>query len=293
MSWSTLWLETVGDKNNRVARERILNRAAKMLGGTDHQSYSWHKLSRADTEQLKKKFVEMDMKPSTVRYQLVTIRSLCTLIHEEGGMDEARLRSLRRCELPPKSGSGHVGRKLTQQECGDILLLDPYDSATRMRLAQFAVLITTGMRASEMCGVEGSNITDEGILTIYGKGNKKRTLSIVSSIQQIIADHRQDCNPDLPWLIQNVVATPCKLDRRRVLRDMRYLARDSGVQEFSVHDCRRTAASILMDEGTDIFTVADLLGHSSVDTTRMYDRRPYDNKLKAMEKLGQLVTGEK
>jgi len=114
----------------------------------------------------------------------------------------------------------------------------------------------------------------------------------LSSIQQIIADHRQDCNPDLPWLIQNVVATPCKLDRRRVLRDMRYLARDAGVQEFSVHDCRRTAASILMDEGTDIFTVADLLGHSSVDTTRMYDRRPYDNKLKAMEKLGQIVIGE-
>ena len=292
MDWSTLWLETVGDKNNKVARGRILNRAAKMLGGTTREAYPWQDLSRADTEQLKQKFVAMGMKSSTVRYQLVTIRSLCTLIHEEGGMDEARLRSLRRCELPPKSGSGHVGRKLTQEECSSILLLEPSTPEIRMRLAQFAVLITTGMRASEMCGVQGANITDEGILTVYGKGNKMRTLSIVSSIRQIIANHRSDCNTDLSWLVQNVVATPCKLDRRRVLRDMRYLARDARVNEFSVHDCRRTAASILMDEGVDIFTVADLLGHASVDTTRMYDRRPYENKLKAMELLGQLVTGD-
>ena len=158
-----------------------------------------------------------------------------------------------------------------------------------MRLAQFAVLITTGVRASELCALRTDSISDDGIITLFGKGGKKRHVSIVPAIRSIVDMHREDCDKDLPWLLQNVLIKPYQLDRRRVLSDMRLLAKEANVEPFSAHDCRRTAASLLMDSGVDVFTVADLLGHSSVDTTRMYDRRPYEQKLEAMKYLGDAV----
>ena len=291
MGWSSLWLETVGDPYNRTARSRLLDKVAIFLGGERHETYEWESLTRSDMERLKRFYVESGFTPATVRYYLVTLRSLATLICDEGAMTLDRLRSRRRSELPPKSGSGHVGRKLSQEECTSLFSVRATSAALRMRKAMFGVLITTGVRASELCSMETSNLDGDGILTILGKGQKRRHVSLVLPIKEVLDEHRNDCDEKLPWLLQNVVGVPCKLDRRRVLRDMRYLAEEAEVDRFCVHDCRRTAASVLMDSGIDVFTVADLLGHSSVDTTRMYDRRPYEEKLKAMEYLGGFVQG--
>jgi integrase len=49
--------------------------------------------------------------------------------------------------------------------------------------------------------------------------------------------------------------------------------RESRVARFSPHDLRKTYASGLIDVKGDISTVSRLLGHASVDTTSIYDRR--------------------
>jgi Phage integrase family len=49
--------------------------------------------------------------------------------------------------------------------------------------------------------------------------------------------------------------------------------RESRVAHFSPHDLRKTYASGLIDVSGDISTVSRLLGHASVNTTSIYDRR--------------------
>ncbi|MCL5255293.1 MAG: site-specific integrase, partial [Gammaproteobacteria bacterium] len=50
-------------------------------------------------------------------------------------------------------------------------------------------------------------------------------------------------------------------------------AEQAGVQNVTWHDFRRSWISDLWDKGVDGATIAELAGHSSVDTTKAYDRR--------------------
>ena len=61
--------------------------------------------------------------------------------------------------------------------------------------------------------------------------------------------------------------------------------RESRVARFSPHDLRKTYASDLIDISGDISTVSRLLGHASIDTTAIYDRRGEAAKRKVADYL--------
>lgn len=48
----------------------------------------------------------------------------------------------------------------------------------------------------------------------------------------------------------------------------------AGIPVITPHDCRRTFATKLLENGADVLTVQALMGHSKTDTTKTYDKRP-------------------
>ena len=72
----------------------------------------------------------------------------------------------------------------------------------------------------------------------------------------------------------------------------------TGVQDFKLHDLRRTAASCMTGMGIPRLTVSMILNHVEKGVTKVYDRHSYDNEKKAAldrwaQRLEQIITGEK
>ena len=70
-----------------------------------------------------------------------------------------------------------------------------------------------------------------------------------------------------------------------LLRRLKKLADQTGVQDATLHKFRHTYATRLLESGCDIVTVQRLMGHSDLDTTRQYLNHDEDLKRKAVNRL--------
>lgn len=60
---------------------------------------------------------------------------------------------------------------------------------------------------------------------------------------------------------------------------------EAGIDPFTPHDLRHSVASMILDNGEDIITVKDAMGHASVLTSQRYDRRSDSRLRKAADGL--------
>jgi len=288
MSTAQNWVDSIERPDTRANRSAVLNRIANYLNpGSNLETFDWTKVTRQDAQRLKDYFLnDRKMKPTSVRFQLSTLRSVLRYHVEEGLLSSDVLARVRAVNLPANPTVGHTGRALSRMEMGTIFGLESRTPVDRMDIAIFSALVTTGMRVSELCSVKDEQLKPTGAIRFMGKGSKERDTWLSGPTSYYLDLHKEDCNRELPWLFQNVGnRTPGRLDRFHVRASLNRLCRRSGVPTFTPHDCRRTVATILLDEGVDLLIVSDLLGHSSVEVTKLYDRRDEQTKIDALKKL--------
>ena len=81
------------------------------------------------------------------------------------------------------------------------------------------------------------------------------------------------------------------LSRRQVWRGMKALCREAGVEESKVypHNLRHMFATVFYRVCNDIVKLADVLGHSSIETTRIYLMTTGEEHSRQMDRLGLVV----
>lgn len=138
-------------------------------------------------------------------------------------------------------------------------------------LAIIECLYSTAVRASELLQLNRSDISfTRDDITVLGKGNKERItyLNAKSHIHlQKYLEMRTDDNPAL------FVSTKAPHDRltRRGLEDLiKRIGAAANVDRVHPHRFRRTSATDLLNAGMPIEQVQELLGHKSIETTRIY-----------------------
>ena len=141
-------------------------------------------------------------------------------------------------------------------------------------LAMIEILYATGIRVSELCGLDFRSFDEtRNTLHVLGKGNKERVVPMgipaVKALQRYLSDAR-------PALVNEASGSAIFLGSRgkridqRTVREVVYEAMQAVGSTMGPHGLRHTAATHLLEGGADLRTVQEILGHSSLATTQIY-----------------------
>ncbi|ORV06912.1 tyrosine recombinase XerC [Mycolicibacterium fallax] len=138
------------------------------------------------------------------------------------------------------------------------------------------LLYATGIRVSELCGLDVDDVdTERRLLRVLGKGNKQRTVPFGEPAQDALDDWLRHGRPELagplspPALLLG--ARGGRLDPRQARTVVHQtVAAVAGAPDIGPHGLRHSAATHLLEGGADLRMVQELLGHSTLATTQLY-----------------------
>ena len=157
-------------------------------------------------------------------------------------------------------------------------LIDIYDHSNYMNsrnLTLIDFMYSTACRVSELCDVRVSDLDfEEDFVKLFGKGSKQRIVPIGSELKINLSKYlkfRDELNTQEPYLFLSKNMN--QLDRSAIFRIIKKSATLSG-NALSVHPhtLRHSAATHMLEAGCDLRTLQELLGHTSVSTTKIYTK---------------------
>ena len=165
-------------------------------------------------------------------------------------------------------------------------LEDPYPLTIR-DLALVEVLYATGVRVSEICGLDIRSIDESrNTLQVMGKGSKERVVPMGIPAVDALRHYLEVARPLLAnEKSGNAVFLGSRGSRidQRTVREVVYLATAAVGSKMGPHGLRHTAATHLLEGGADLRTVQEILGHSSLATTQIYTHVSPDRLQKAFD----------
>ena len=157
-------------------------------------------------------------------------------------------------------------------------LINIYDHTNYMNsrnLTLIDFMYSTACRVSELCDVRVSDLDfEEDFVKLFGKGSKQRIVPIGSELKINLSKYlkfRDELNTQEPYLFLSKNMN--QLDRSAIFRIIKKSATLSG-NALSVHPhtLRHSAATHMLEAGCDLRTLQELLGHTSVSTTKIYTK---------------------
>ena len=212
--------------------------------------------------------------PTSIARKISSIRSFYNFLMKETLMENNPFRDV---ELPKKE------KRLPKFIYPDEIesLFDSIRTTTplgKRNLLIMEFLYGTGVRVSELCGIELGNIDySQGLVLIHGKGSKDRYIPLHENLIHLIREYviitREDLykrsDKSTKALFLNNKGTA--LTPRGVRLVVNQVIDNSKENlKISPHTLRHTFATHLLNNGADLRSVQELLGHSHLSSTQIY-----------------------
>lgn len=257
--------------NTRQAYERDLRLFCKTLGFKNSDALV--NVSREQITGYMTQLKEKGLAAATIARKLAAIKAFYRFMTAEGYMDanpaEVVEAGTKGIKLPRVLSEDEVVRLLNQP---DITTAEGFRDRTMLE-----VLYATGMRVSELI-----NLTLERVdlnmkyIIAFGKGSKERIVPLGSVAAEFLQQYlekvrlkltHEDKNTNIVFLAFG----GHELTRQRFWQIIRAYGRKAKINKaLTPHILRHSFATHLLDNGADLRSVQELLGHSDISTTQIY-----------------------
>jgi site-specific recombinase XerD len=210
------------------------------------------------------------LSPKTVQGHIRGLKAFSSWLHREQYTSENRLKSLKLPKAPAK-----LIEPLTDQEISQITSTINQRSPTGSRNhAILATALDNGLRASELASIPiGQLDLKSGYIKVMGKGSKERIVPIGDYVKMTLWNYINKVRPE-PSVTgcDNLFLSPTgrPITANTIKLVFSRLAKTSGVKRLHAHLCRHTFAINYLLNGGDIFSLREILGHTTLEMVNHY-----------------------
>ncbi|MFC1933483.1 tyrosine-type recombinase/integrase [Chloroflexota bacterium] len=206
---------------------------------------------------------------ATVHGHVRTLRAFFNWLVVEGLAQNSPAKDLK----PPKV-TRKVVSTLSDKEIGTILNVFSTSPSDARNRTLFMLLLDTGLRIGELVTLKMDNVhMDEGYLKVMGKGKKERIVPIGNNAQRALQRYLfrfrpKPINPVINNVFLSTSSQPLTENSMKLM--FTRLSHRSGVYRLHAHLCRHTFATRFLINGGDVFSLQQILGHSTLEMVRHY-----------------------
>lgn len=243
----TEWL-----KNDRKSVSQTASHAKQTSDAVGH--YSLGSLVDA-AARLRREAASKGLSAATVNRRLCVLKAAGKYAYKQGWTEEnlsARIGLLP--EGPPRQ------TYLTHEEVAQLISKTP-DRAK----PYVAIAVYTGLRQSQVLSLTPENVVGGSIRLADSKTGVPLAIPVVDALKPFLK------------------ALPLTLHKRTYYSDFETGREGIGKPRLRYHDLRHTTASLMIQSGVPLYTVGEILGHKSVQTTKRYAHLSMENKRDALE----------
>ncbi|ASZ07151.1 MULTISPECIES: site-specific tyrosine recombinase XerD [Enterococcus] len=256
--------------NTRKSYERDLEQYLHFM--EEKKITSWQMVDRYLVIQYLEKLHEEQKATATITRMISSLRRFHQFLRQERYTDHDPMQHI---DTPKKAQK--LPSTLTLKEVET--LIETPDTSKTLGIRDRAILevmYATGMRVSELISLKlGDLHLSLGLLQTIGKGDKERIIPLGDYAIQWLERYLDEARPllvkDTSELHVFVNNHGKGLSRQGIWKNLKQLVQQAGIRkDVTPHTLRHSFATHLLENGADLRTVQELLGHADISTTQIY-----------------------
>ena len=220
---------------------------------------------------------------ATVSRCLASLKNFYSYLVSAGFLEESPVPA----DIHVERGSKKLPQILSGREV-ELLLMQPacVDAKGFRDKAMLEVMYATGIRVTELIELNLENVNlDLGVIKC-ARGKKSRVIPLYPAALKALSTYIRDvrdtmlATPDEPALFVNVGGS--RMSRQGFWKILKHYQASAHIEkEITPHTLRHSFAVHLLENGADLGSVQELMGHSDISSTQMYAQM-INNKLKSV-----------
>jgi site-specific recombinase XerD len=245
-----------------------LSTFVKDIGEPEVRAFIHHLQNKTRLRRRNGRLTEEKLSSECVQNRLRALKAFFNWLYRQGYTEEYMLAGMRNIRVQQK-----VVEILTNEEITKVLSACDVKEARGARThAIVTLMLDTGLRFNEVITLKEAEIDiDNGTLKVLGKGNKERMVPFGSASQKTLWRYLRLFRPE-PIDTDSFFLTEqgYQFTEEGFKSFFRRVADTAGIQRLHAHLLRHTFATKYLIAGGDIFSLQQILGHTSLEMVRRY-----------------------